>query len=153
MKFYRNTIEILSKFYRNCIEIQSNSIENVKKYCMWWKIGPRWHKIAEVMHVLGALVRSQAAECSFSRARARKKKSRPITALHRGAAEEPPRSRQGDFKEHTFGSNGPRDAQERVEGTKRTARDMGRGMMTGSHTPWAQGPANWRSYCQVFYLR
>ena len=94
------------------------------------------------MHVLGALVRSQAAECSFSRARARKKKSRPITALHRGAAEEPPGIRRVAVREHTFESNGPRDAQERVEGTKRTARDMGRGMMTGSHTPWAQGPAN-----------
>ena len=47
------------------------------------------------MHLLGALVRSQAAERSFSRARARKKKSRPITTIHRGAAREPPRSRQG----------------------------------------------------------
>ena len=97
------------------------------------------------MHVLGALVRSQAAECSFSRARARKKKSRPITTIHQGATEEPPGSRQGDFREHTFGSNGPMDAQERVEGTKRTARDMGRGMMTGSHTPWAQ-----ERWCQLW---
>ena len=59
---------------------------------MWWKIGPRRHKIAEVMHLLGAPVRSQAAECSFSRARARKKKSRPITGIHQGAAKEPSRS-------------------------------------------------------------
>ena len=109
---------------------------------MWWKIGPRRHKIPGVMHVLGSLVRSQAAECSFSRARARKKKSRPTTGIHQGATRDPPRSRQGAVKEHTFGSNAPMDAQERVEGTKRTARDMGRGMMTGSHTPWAQGPAN-----------
>ena len=92
--------------------------------------------------MLGALVRSQGAECSFSRARARKKKSRRITTIHQGSTRDPPGSRQGAVREHTFGSNGPRDAQERVEGTKRTARDMGRGIMTGSHTPWAQGPAN-----------
>ena len=92
--------------------------------------------------MLGALVRSQGAERSFYRARARKKKSRPTTGIHRGAAKEPPGSRRGAIKEHTFGSNGPRDAQEREERTKRTARDMGQGMMTGSNTSWAQGPAN-----------
>ena len=75
--------------------------------------------------------------------REQEKKSRDPQRQSTG---EPPGSRQGAVKEHTFGSNGRMDAQERVEGTKRTARDMGRGMMTGSHTPWAQGPANLRSF-------
>ena len=75
--------------------------------------------------------------------REQEKKSREP---QRQSTKEPPRSRQGAVKEHTFGSNGPRDAQERVERTKRTARDMGRGMRTGSHTPWAQGPANLLPY-------
>ena len=106
---------------------------------MYWKIGPRRHKIAEVMHVLGALVRSQAAECSFSRTRARKKKSRPITGIHRGAARESPGSCQVAVEEHTFGSNAPRDAQERAI-EPRTA--DGKREMAGSNTLWAKGPAN-----------
>ena len=36
------------------------------------------------------------------------------TTIQQGATEEPPRSYQGVTREHTFGSIGPRDAQERT---------------------------------------
>ena len=51
--------------------------------------------------------------------RKQEKKSRDP---QRESTKEPPRSDQGAVKEHTFGSNGPMDAQEREERTKSTAR-------------------------------
>ena len=95
------------------------------------------------MRMLGALVRPRAAEPIFNRGFSLKKKRATrngnATRIRQGSAKDPPRIRQGANREHTLGSNAPRDAQERIEGT-RTA--DGTREMEGSNTPWAQGPAN-----------
>ena len=70
--------------------------------------------MANVVHQLGALFRSRAAERCFRRARAIEKSCIP----QRQSTVEPPRSRQGAGKDHTFGVHAPWDAQEREEVTR-----------------------------------
>ena len=89
------------------------------------------------MRKLGALVRPRAAECSFNWVFSIKKKERPTTGIRRGSARDPPGTRRGS---HFWGPCPLGCSLSRlIEGT-RTA--DGTWEITGSNTPWAQGPAN-----------
>ena len=80
-------------------------------------------KEAHAMRMLGALVRPCAAEPISNRGFSLKKKDRLATGMHRGAAEEPPAINEY----HTFGSNAPRDIQERMNRDKNGRWDKGNG--------------------------
>ena len=88
-------------------------------------------RISTVVGQLGALVRSRAAERSFTRGRAIKQKSRPATAIR----EDPPGIHRGSH----FWDPGPLGCSRK---NHRTRTADGKWEMTGSNTPWAQGPAN-----------
>ena len=85
------------------------------------------------MGVLGALVRSRAAEPSFTRAKAIKK-SRPTTTIGRGEG----RDRAGN----TLSDPLPPGMFLIFEEKKEPERETGPGIKRGSNTPWPQGPAN-----------
>ena len=75
--------------------------------------------------------------------REQEKKSRDP---QRESTKEPPRSRQGAAKEPSRSTlldpMAPGMLKKEKKEQKEQPGDMGRGMRTGSHTPWAQGPAN-----------
>ena len=80
------------------------------------------------MHLLGALVRSQSAECCFFPSESKKKKVATSNGNPTGSL--------------FFGSLPPGMLKKEKIEQEAQPGDMGRGMRTGSHTPWAQGPAN-----------
>ena len=88
-------------------------------------------KLADVVHQLGGLVRSRAAEPTFSRAAARKKKSRPATNFRRDSARIPQVSHF--WTQCPLGCSRKNHKTTTTDGTRE---------MRGSNTPWAKGPAN-----------
>ena len=56
---------------------------------------PKNHQLADVMRMLGPLVRPRAAKHSFTRRFSLKKKERPTTGIHQGSTRDPPRIHQG----------------------------------------------------------
>ena len=97
-------------------------------YSKWWKKGPKRGQLAHVMCMLWALVRPLAAEPISVRGFSFKKRS----DLQRQCNREPAGSTRLD----------PMPPGMLKKEKKEPERETGPGIMRGSNTPWAQGPAN-----------
>ena len=122
----------------------------------WLKLRPSLPKLAEVGPSWPKVGLKLAQRC-----RQDGPKSVKSVATHN---ENPPRSRQGFAKEPPRSHQGPHfriqcpqgcpqiksrmkeqstgTARAKEQGTGQGTKDTGQGMMRGSNTPWAQGPAN-----------
>ena len=65
-------------------------VENRRKSKKIDENRPKNHQLADVVRLLGALVRPRAAEGSFNRVFSLKKKERPATRIHQGSTRDPP---------------------------------------------------------------
>ena len=109
-----------------------------RKWVCW---GMWWPKLAQV----GGLSPFKFEKVLPASAGSLKKKLRPTTGIHRPAGREPPRTTLS-------GSAAPSAPQRRSKGlrtgTCTEQNDMVQGMIRGSNTPWAKGPANLIFYPQ-----
>ena len=129
-------MKILSKFYLNSACGEKLGHETIS-WAMWWVCWRPWSVCAR-------------PKCK-SKGKTRRFLSVPRVATHndnlRGSTKDPPRIHRGAhfwdpmplgtvlIKKYPMEPN-----------STAQPRDMGQGIMTGSNTPWAQGPANLLPY-------